>query len=142
MKLIPLMDRTGAVKAWADRQTGWISDLAGRLFALVAFDGVFSRTGAQIGWWHGDYIQDPYGRVVLFRPRRKIENLNMPRLRRISSPPKVRLPSSHPQQLRWLLPPPLKAHTWTDSAPFLGQLGYPQTGVEKLRAFGERLERT
>jgi hypothetical protein len=40
MKLIPLLDRTGTTTAWADRQTGWVSDLTGKVFALVAFDGV------------------------------------------------------------------------------------------------------
>jgi hypothetical protein len=51
MKLVPLLGRSGHVKAWGDRETGWISDLTGKFFALVAFDGVFDRTGAQIGWW-------------------------------------------------------------------------------------------
>ena len=35
MKLIPLLDRTGTTKAWADRQTDWISDLTGKVLALV-----------------------------------------------------------------------------------------------------------
>jgi hypothetical protein len=29
MTLIPLIDRTGAVRAWADRSTGWISNFNG-----------------------------------------------------------------------------------------------------------------
>jgi hypothetical protein len=137
MKLIPLLDRSGNTRAWADRRTGWIADLTGRVFALVAGDGFFHRTGAQIGWWHGDYVYDRYGRVLLFRPGRKIENLNMPRLQRIPPPPKVQLPSGHPT-LRWLLPPPLTRRSWADFTSFLGALGYPRTAVEKLRDFRER----
>jgi len=140
MKLIPLLDRTGSTKAWADRRTGWIADLAGRVFALVAWDGVFSRTGAQIGWWHGDYIQGRYGGVVLFRAGRKIESLNMPGLQRIPPPPKVQLPPAHPA-LRWLLPPPLTRRSWADFEGLIGALGYPRTAVEKLFDFRARVER-
>ena len=32
MKIIPLLDSKGTVKAWADRQTGWINDLTGNVF--------------------------------------------------------------------------------------------------------------
>ena len=51
MKLIPLLDRTGQVKAWADRTTGWISDLNGNMIAFLSFDGVFRATAnaEQIG---------------------------------------------------------------------------------------------
>jgi hypothetical protein len=83
MKLVPLFDRVGTVKAWADRSSGWISDLSGTVFALVSFDGVFDRTGAQIGWWYGDYIRDRYGRGVLFRPSTKIQSFHRPRLDKI-----------------------------------------------------------
>jgi hypothetical protein len=140
MKLIPLLDRTGNTRAWADRRTGWIANLAGRVFALVAWDGFFDRTGAQIGWWHGDYVYDRYGRVVLFRVGRKIGNLNIPRSRPIPPPPKVQLPPAHPT-LRWLLPPPLTRRSWVDFTSFFGALGYPRTAVEKLRDFRERVER-
>ena len=104
--LIPLIDRTGSTKAWADRQTSWISDLTGQVFALVAFDGVFDRTGAQIGWWQGDYIADRFGRVVLSKPRVKRDNVAMPQPKAMPRRPLyLHLPSAHPT-LRWLLPPP------------------------------------
>ena len=68
MNLMPLMDRRGDVTAWADRNSGWVSDRIGKVFALVSFDSVFNQTGAQVGWWYGDHIRDRYGRVVLVRP--------------------------------------------------------------------------
>jgi hypothetical protein len=40
MKLIPLIDRTGAVRAWADRKSGWICNQTGNCFVLIEFDGV------------------------------------------------------------------------------------------------------
>jgi hypothetical protein len=137
--LIPLLDRTGTTKAWADRQTDWISDLTGRIFALVLFDGVFDRTGAQVAWWHGNYVSDPYGHVVLYRPNARIQGLSMPQRNKIPRPPNLHLPSGHPT-LRWLLMPPLKAHGWADLEPFLDTLGHTQNGAEKLRAFRERIE--
>jgi hypothetical protein len=53
MKLIPLLDRAGQVQAWADRTTGWISDLNGNMIAFLSFDGVFRATAnaEQIGWF-------------------------------------------------------------------------------------------
>jgi hypothetical protein len=140
MKLIPLLDRTGTTKAWADRQTGWVSDLKGKVFALVAFDSVFDRTGAHIGWWHGDYIQDRHGHVVLFRPGTKIENLSTPQSKKIPRPSNLHVPSAHPS-LRWLLMPPPKAHAWADVTSFLDALGHTQTAAEKLRNFRERIGR-
>ncbi len=41
MKLFPLMDRTGTIRFWAERRTGWIGDLNGNIVALISFDGVF-----------------------------------------------------------------------------------------------------
>ena len=79
MKLIPLIDRTGAVRAWADRKSGWICNPIGSVFALTEFDAVFAFSGAQIGWWYGDHIRDRYGRVVLTRSGAKIEGLTTPR---------------------------------------------------------------
>jgi hypothetical protein len=141
MMLIPLIDRTGITKAWADRQTGWISDLTGKVFALVAFDGVFDRTGTQIGWWQGDYIADRFGRVVLSKPRVKIDNVTVPQPRQMPRrPPHLHLPLAHPT-LRWLLMPPLKSHRWADFTSFLDGLGHTQTAAEKLRAFRERIGR-
>ena len=89
MNLMPLMDRRGNVTAWADRNSGWVSDQMGKVFALVWFDGVFNQRGAQIGGWYGDHIRDRYGRVVLVRPSTKIEDLNMPRPKRDTTTPDV-----------------------------------------------------
>jgi hypothetical protein len=138
MKLIPLLDRTGTVKAWADRQTDWISDLTGKVFALVWFDGVFNRSGAQVGWWRGDYIQDRFGRIVLCRLNARIQGLSMPQPKQIPRRPTLQLPSGHPT-LRWLLTPPVTARGWADFGAFFGALGHIQNGV-KLRAFRERVE--
>jgi len=103
MKLVPLLDHSGNVKAWANPKSGW--NWVGNVFALIAFDGVFNLAGSQIGWWFGDHLRDRYGRVVLSRRSTKIDGLNMPRSEKIPEPPKVNLPSGHPE-LRWLLPPP------------------------------------
>jgi hypothetical protein len=138
VKLIPLLDRTGTTKAWADRQTDWTSDLTGKVFALVSFDGVFDKGGAQIGWWHDNYISDRHGHVVLYRPNARIQNLTMPQPKQIPRRPTLQLPSGHPT-LRWLLTPPLTAHGWADFEAFLGALGHTQNGA-KLRAFRERIE--
>lgn len=46
--LIPLIDRTGAVKAWADRVSGWICNPIGSVFALTEFDAVFAFSGTQM----------------------------------------------------------------------------------------------
>jgi hypothetical protein len=95
VKLIPLLDHSGSTKAWADRQTGWIGDLAGNIFALVKFYGVFSRTSAQIGWFGDGYIQDRLGGVVLFISGRRIEHLIMPQPQKIPQPPTIAIgPSS------------------------------------------------
>jgi hypothetical protein len=45
MILMPLMDHRGDATAWADRNSGWVSDRIGNVFALVSFDGVFNQTG-------------------------------------------------------------------------------------------------
>src|SRR4029077_11747667 len=111
MKLMPLMDRRGDATAWADPDSGWVSDQIGRVFALVWFDGVFNQTGAQIGWWYGDHIRDRYGRVVLVRPGTKIENVNVPRLKRIPQPRCCISPSRHPV-LKWLPTPASKKYQW------------------------------
>jgi len=128
-KLLPLLDRTGTTKAWADRRTGWIADLAGRAFALVKSYGVFSRTGAQIGWFGDGYIQDRLGGVVLFTGRR-IEHLTMPQPKKIPRPPNLHLPSGHPT-LRWLLMPPRKKPLWGDFARFYDGPGPSRTAVAR-----------
>jgi integrase len=83
MKIIPLLDRAGNVKLWADPRSGWVWDLMGHVSALISFDGVFNRQGTQIAWWHGDHIRDRYGNVVLVRQGAKIEGVNIPRPEKI-----------------------------------------------------------
>ena len=39
MKLLPLLDRTGNIKFWADPRSGWMNDLDGNAIALIAVDG-------------------------------------------------------------------------------------------------------
>ena len=138
MKLIPLLDRTGSTKAWADRKTGWISNLTGEIFALAAFDGIFGRTGAQVGWWQGHYIQGGYGRVVLHRHGTRIEKLSMPQPKKCPRLPNFQVPSFKPT-LRWLLMPPLRARRWADLEPFLDTLGYVQKSAEKLHDIREKV---
>ncbi len=121
------MDRAGNTMAWADPNSGWISDQKGNVFALVWFAGVFDRTGAQVGWWYGDHIRDRYGRVVLFLPRTRIEGLVMPRQGRTLPPPKLHLPSHHPV-LKWSATPSLKRHQWAD-------LRSLHDGLGRLRAW-------
>jgi len=75
MKIIPLIDRTGTVRAWADRKSGWTCNPTGNVFLLIAFDGVFRFTGEQVGWFYGDHIRNRNGQVVLSRPNAKIEGL-------------------------------------------------------------------
>ncbi len=81
MQFFPLLDREGQVRAWADRKTGWISDINGSVFAVTEFDGVFTAQayGEQIGWFCGDHLRDRLGRVVLARPGARIEGIIMPR---------------------------------------------------------------
>ncbi len=133
MKLVPLLDHSGNVKAWANPKSGWIWNWAGNVFALIAFDGVFNLSGSQIGWWFGDHLRDRYGRVVLSRRSTKIEGLNMPRSEKIPRPPNVNLPSGHPM-LRWLLMPPLKRHEWADFSAL-------SDGLAEIRAYEEKLRR-
>jgi hypothetical protein len=139
MKLVPLLDRSGRVRAWANPKTGWIWNLVGNVFALVAFDGVFNFAGSQIGWWYGDHLRDRYGRVVLSRRSTKIEGLNMPRSEKIPRPPKVNLPTGHPV-LRWLSMPPLKRHEWADIKSLFDGLAQIRAYEEKLRNFQAKLQ--
>jgi len=132
MNLIPLIDRTGAVRAWADRKSGWICNPTGSVFLLIAFDGVFRFAGEQIGWFYGDHIRDRYGRVVLARPGAKIDGLSMPRPKKSPEPPKIYLPTGHPV-LRWLLPPPpIKPGAWADFKLLFDD------GLERIRAFEKK----
>jgi hypothetical protein len=134
MKQIPLIDRTGVVRAWADRSTGWISNLNGKIFALIEFDGVFKAQAIaeQIGWFDGDHLRDRLGRVVLARPSAKIEGIVMPHSQKIPPAPRLRLPIGRPV-LKWLLPPPLKQRVWTDFK------SLADDGLAEVRAFEEQL---
>jgi hypothetical protein len=134
MKLMPLMDRRGDATAWADRNSGWVSDRIGNVFALVSFDSVFNQTGAQIGWWYGDHIRDRYGRVVLVRPGTKIENVNVPRLKRIPRPPMLHFPSRHPV-LKWLPTPASKKYQWAEVSSLYDGLGRLRAWAEKTASF-------
>jgi len=138
MILMPLMDRRGDATAWADRNSGWVSDRIGNVFALVSFDGVFNQTSAQIGWWYGDHIRDRYGRVVLVRPGTKIENVNVPRPKRIPRPPMLHLPSSHPV-LKWLPTPVSKKCQWAEVSSLYDGFRRLRAWAEKRRAFNRRL---
>jgi hypothetical protein len=132
MKLIPLIDRTGAVRAWADRSTGWISNLNGKIAALIEFDGVFKAQAIaeQIGWFGGDHLRDRRGRVVLARPSAKIEGIVMPRPHNIPPAPSLRLPVAAPL-LKWILPPPMKQRAWADLESLFDD------GLAQVRAFEE-----
>jgi len=134
MKLIPLVDRFGTVRAWADRKSGLVSNPAGNALALIEFDAVFRFSGSQIGWWFGDHIRDRYGQVVLARPSAKIDGLAMPRPQESPEPAKIYLPSGRPV-LQWLLPPPMKQHAWGNlESLFSG-------GLERVRAFEANLRK-
>jgi len=133
MNLIPLMDRTGTVKAWAEPQSGWVCNLKGSVFAVITFDAVFTMSGVQIGWWFGDHVRDRYGCVVLARLSTKIEGLNMPRREKVPRAPKIHLPSGH-RMLRWLLTPPLKQHKWADLTSLFDD------GLDRIRVFERKLQ--
>ncbi len=133
MKLIPLIDQTGAVRVWAEQDSSWLFHLTGDAFGLVSFNGVFRRTGVQIGWWYGDHIRDRFGRVVLARPGTKIEGLDVRRPKRIPQPPALRLPTGRPA-LRWLLPPTVKAHQWAVFRSLFDSLARLRAWEEQVRA--------
>ena len=86
MKLVPLIDHTGIIRAWADRKTGWACIPTDNVFLFIAFDGVFRLTGEQVGWFYGDHIRNRNGQVVLSRPNANIEGLIMPRPEKIPPP--------------------------------------------------------
>ena len=119
MKLLPLLDRTGNVKFWADPRSSWMVDLDGNAVALIAVDAVYGKTGVQLGWWYGDHLRNRNGQVVLFVSRSKIEGLMMPAEKPISRVPILRVPSGKPNFER----PAIKTgkkHEWADltSLPF------------------------
>ena len=132
-RLVPLIDHSGNMAAWADPNSGWVSDRMGKVFALVWFAGVFNQTRRSGRRWYGDHIRDRYGRVVLVRPGTKIEDLNMPRPKKIPPPPKLHLPSAHPV-LKWLPTPSSKKHQWADFSSLDDGLGRLRAWAEKRRA--------
>ncbi len=134
MKLVPLIDRSGTVRAWADRNSGLICNLTGNVFALIEFDGVFRFAGTQIGWWFDDHVRERRGRVALARLGAKIEGLNMPLVKKVPEPPKIYLPLGRPL-LQWLLPPPMKQHAWADFEALFDD------GSAQVRAFEQELRR-
>jgi 4-fold beta flower protein len=136
MKLLPLMDHGGVIRAWADRKSGWICDPIGNVLLLIAFDSVFRFSGEQVGWFYGDHIRDRYGRVVLARPGAKIEGLPMARPQKIPPSPKPYLPTSRPA-LQWLLPPPVlpKQRAWRTFESLFND------GLERVRAFEKKLSK-
>jgi hypothetical protein len=138
MQLIPLVDRFGAVRAWADRRSGLVSNPAAHPFALIKFDALFRFSGTQIGWWFGDHIRDRYGRVVLARPKAKVGGLAMPGPQKSPEPPKIHLPLGRPV-LQWLLPPPIKQHAWGNlESLFSGSLERVRAFEVKLRKFEQK----
>ncbi len=132
MKLFPLIDRTGTIRFWADRRTGWISDIV----ALISFDGVFraKAIAEQIGWFEGNHIRNRRGQVVLIQPNAKLDGVIMPRAKKISKPPQLHLPIGCPL-LKWLLPPPMKPRAFADFESLFDD------GLAQIRAFEEQLQR-
>jgi hypothetical protein len=133
MKLAPLLDRFGNVKAWVNPESGWIIDLAGKVFAFVSFDGIFTQRGIQIGWWLGDHIRNRYGYVVLSQPDAEIDGIKISLPERLPTPPKAHLPTSHPAMIR-LLTPLLKKHQWADFSSL-------HHGFEQLLAYEKKARR-
>jgi hypothetical protein len=131
MQLIPLIDRTGTITAWADRKTGWACNPKGNVFLFIAFDGVFRSTGEQIGWFYGDHIRNRNGQVVLSRLDVKIEGLTMPRWKEIPPAPKTHMPMGRPVA-HWVLLPPHKGRTWADVKSLFD-------GLSRVRGFEQRL---
>jgi hypothetical protein len=119
MKLLPLLDRTGNVKFWADPRSSWMVDLDGNAVALIAVDAVYDGNGIQLGWWYGDHLRNRNGQVVLFVFRSKIEGLTMPVEKSVSRTPTLRLASGKPNFER-LSVKSAKRHEWADvtSLPF------------------------
>lgn len=119
MKLLPLLDRTGNVKYWADPRSSWMTNLTGDTVAFIAVDAVYDKTGFQLGWWYGDHIRNRNGQVVLFVSRSKIDGLTMPAEKPVSRVPTLRVPSGKLNFERLAIKP-AKRHEWAHvtSLPF------------------------
>ncbi len=127
MKQIPLIDRSGGVRAWADRGTG-------SAIALIYFGGVFKAQAhaGQIGWFDCEgVVRNRRGQVVLVQPNAKVDGLVIPRSQRIPAAPKLRLPIGRPTP-SWQLPPPMKQRAWADFETLFD-------GLAQLRAFEKKL---
>ena len=120
MKLLPLLDRTGNVKYWADPRSSWMTDLDGNAVALIAVDAVYDRNGVQLGWWYGDHLRNRNGQVVLFVSHSKIGGLTMPTEKSVSWMPTLRVPSGKPNFVRLRIKP-AKKHVWADVTSLLFQ---------------------
>ena len=136
MTLIPLIDRAGQVRAWADRRTGWISDMNGKIIALIEQlgNGVFiaEAHARQIGWYDCDgVVRNRRGQVVLVQPNAKVDGLVIPRPQRIPAAPKARAPIGRPT-LSWQLPLPMKQRAWADFETLFD-------GPAQLRAFAQKV---
>ena len=144
MKLLPLLDRTGNVRFWADPRSCWMVDLDGNAVALIAVDAVYDSDGVQLGWWYGDHLRNRNGQVVLFVSRSKIDGLIMPAEKPISRMPTLRLPSGRPNFDR-LGVKPAKRHEWADvtSLPFLERRRRTLAQIKRVLALAaERHVRT
>ncbi len=135
MKLIPLIDRAGKVRAWTDRKTGWTSDLKGNVIALIQFGGVFKAQAhaQQIGWYECEgAIRNRRGQVVLVQPNAKVDGLVMPRSQRVPAAPKLRLPLGRPV-LHWLSASPMKQAAWADFETLFDSLAQLRAFEQKIR---------
>jgi hypothetical protein len=71
MKLLPLLDRTGNLKFWADPRSSWMTDLDGNAVPLIAVDG---RSGGAGNIVH----MDEAGTVLPGRCSFRLGNGNAP----------------------------------------------------------------
>jgi hypothetical protein len=143
MQLIPLLDRSGHVRAWADRKTGWIGDPNGNVIALIEFCGVFKAQAhaQQIGWYECDgVIRNRRGQVVLIQPNAKVDGVVMPRSQRIPAAPKLRLPIGRPV-LNWHLTSPMRQHAWADFESLFDELAQLRAFAKQLRSLANRPHR-
>ncbi len=143
--MIPLIDRAGQVRAWADRRTGWISDLNGNIIALIEQlgNGVFvaEAHARQIGWYDCDgVVRNRRGQVALIQPTAKLDGLVVPRPQRIPVAPKLRLPIGRPV-LHWLSASPMKQRTWADFETLFDGLAQLRAFEQKVRSLATKLHR-
>ena len=80
-----------------------------------------------------DHIRNRYGYVVLSQPDAEIDGIKIPLPKRLPTPPKAHLPTSHPAMIR-LLTPLLKKQQWAD----FNSLHH---GLDQLRAYEKKAGR-